>query len=120
MGILTKKHSDNTAYYNLVPLSMCKNGLFLFIDKNMEWFTTHCPRYPFCSFTREACDISDHLEIMVRYQAKSIESFGIGTNRSDNINTADFLVEIVQCRPYSKTKSWRLHRVVEKAVQIES
>jgi len=27
------------------------------------------------------------------------------------------LVEVVQCRPYSKTKSWRLVSVVEKAVQ---
>lgn len=30
------------------------------------------------------------------------------------------LVEISQCRPYSKTKSWRLIKVVEKASQIES
>jgi small subunit ribosomal protein S17 len=28
------------------------------------------------------------------------------------------LVEITQCRPYSKTKSWRLLRIVEKAVQV--
>ena len=27
------------------------------------------------------------------------------------------LVEIVQCRPYSKTKSWRLVKVVGKAAQ---
>ncbi len=27
------------------------------------------------------------------------------------------LVEIVQCRPYSKTKRWRLVKVVEKAAQ---
>jgi len=27
------------------------------------------------------------------------------------------LVEIAECRPYSKTKSWRLVRVVDKAVQ---
>ena len=27
------------------------------------------------------------------------------------------VVEVAQCRPYSKTKSWRLVRVVEKAVQ---
>jgi len=27
------------------------------------------------------------------------------------------LVEIVECRPYSKAKSWRLVRVVHKAVQ---
>lgn len=30
------------------------------------------------------------------------------------------LVEIVQCRPYSRTKSWRVYRIVEKAPQIES
>ena len=29
------------------------------------------------------------------------------------------VVEVAQCRPYSKTKSWRLVRVVEKAVQEE-
>jgi small subunit ribosomal protein S17 len=28
-------------------------------------------------------------------------------------------VEIVECRPYSKTKSWRLTKVIQKAVQIE-
>ena len=27
------------------------------------------------------------------------------------------LVEVAQCRPHSKTKSWRLVRVVEKAAQ---
>lgn len=29
-------------------------------------------------------------------------------------------VEIAQCRPYSKDKSWRLTGVLEKAVRIES
>jgi len=29
------------------------------------------------------------------------------------------VVEVAQCRPYSKTKSWRLVRVVEKAIQEE-
>jgi len=28
------------------------------------------------------------------------------------------VVEISECRPYSKTKSWRLVRVVKKAVQV--
>lgn len=28
------------------------------------------------------------------------------------------LVEITECRPYSKTKSWRLVRVVEKAAEV--
>ena len=27
------------------------------------------------------------------------------------------IVEVAECRPYSKTKSWRLVRVVEKVVQ---
>ncbi len=27
------------------------------------------------------------------------------------------MVEIVECRPYSKTKSWRLVKVIKKAVQ---
>jgi small subunit ribosomal protein S17 len=27
------------------------------------------------------------------------------------------VVEVVECRPYSKTKSWRLVRVLEKAVK---
>jgi small subunit ribosomal protein S17 len=29
------------------------------------------------------------------------------------------VVEVVECRPYSKTKSWRLVKVLEKAVQQE-
>jgi len=28
------------------------------------------------------------------------------------------LVEIAQCRPYSKSKSWRLVKVVQKAVEV--
>ncbi len=27
------------------------------------------------------------------------------------------VVEVAECRPYSKTKSWRLVKVIEKAVQ---
>ena len=30
------------------------------------------------------------------------------------------VVEVAQCRPYSKTKSWRLVRVVEKAAKPEA
>ena len=30
------------------------------------------------------------------------------------------VVEVAQCRPYSKTKSWRLVKVVEKAVGQEA
>ncbi|MFZ0033659.1 MAG: 30S ribosomal protein S17 [Sedimentisphaerales bacterium] len=29
------------------------------------------------------------------------------------------VVEVVECRPYSKTKRWRLVKVLEKAVQQE-
>lgn len=28
------------------------------------------------------------------------------------------LVEIAECRAYSKTKSWRLVRVIQKAIQV--
>jgi small subunit ribosomal protein S17 len=40
----------------------------------------------------------------------------------DELNQAGIgdLVEISQCRPYSKTKSWRLIKVLEKASPIES
>jgi len=30
------------------------------------------------------------------------------------------VVEVAECRPHSKTKSWRLVRIVEKAVQQEA
>ena len=29
------------------------------------------------------------------------------------------VVEIAQCRPLSKTKSWRLHKIVTRAVRIQ-
>jgi len=29
------------------------------------------------------------------------------------------VVEVVECRPYSKTKSWRFVRVLKKTVQQE-
>ncbi|MHC4722487.1 MAG: 30S ribosomal protein S17 [Planctomycetota bacterium] len=37
----------------------------------------------------------------------------------DEHNQADLgdVVEVAECRPYSKTKSWRVVRVVEKAAQ---
>jgi small subunit ribosomal protein S17 len=37
----------------------------------------------------------------------------------DQLNQATLadVVEIAECRPYSKTKSWRLVRVLEKAVE---
>jgi small subunit ribosomal protein S17 len=44
----------------------------------------------------------------------------LGVHDERNQANLGDLVEIAQCRPYSKTKSWRLLRVVEKAVQLES
>jgi len=43
----------------------------------------------------------------------------LGVHDERNEANLGDLVEIAQCRPYSKTKSWRLLRVVEKAVQTE-
>jgi small subunit ribosomal protein S17 len=34
-----------------------------------------------------------------------------------NQGRAGDVVEVAECRPYSKTKSWRLLRVLEKAVE---
>jgi small subunit ribosomal protein S17 len=44
----------------------------------------------------------------------------LGVHDEHNQAKAGDLVEIAQCRPYSKTKSWRLLRIVEKANQAES
>jgi len=44
----------------------------------------------------------------------------LGVHDEHNQAKVGDLVEIAQCRPYSKTKSWRLLRVVEKAVHVES
>jgi len=41
----------------------------------------------------------------------------LGVHDEHNKAGAGDLVEIAECRPYSKTKSWRLVRVVDKAVQ---
>ncbi len=32
----------------------------------------------------------------------------------DNSSHIGDIVEVVQCRPVSKTKSWKIHRIVEK------
>ena len=42
-------------------------------------------------------------------------TFGVHDER--NQAGAGDLVEIAECRPYSKTKSWRLVKVLEKAVE---
>jgi small subunit ribosomal protein S17 len=43
----------------------------------------------------------------------------LGVHDERNEANVGDIVEIAQCRPYSKTKSWRLLRVVKKAVQAE-
>lgn len=43
----------------------------------------------------------------------------LGVHDEHNQAGVGDLVEVTQCRPYSKTKSWRLLKVVEKAVKIE-
>jgi small subunit ribosomal protein S17 len=41
----------------------------------------------------------------------------LGVHDEQNQARAGDVVEVAECRPYSKTKSWRLVRVVEKVVQ---
>ncbi|MBN2269379.1 MAG: 30S ribosomal protein S17 [Sedimentisphaerales bacterium] len=42
----------------------------------------------------------------------------IGVHDEKNESGVGDLVEIAQCRPYSKSKSWRLLKVVQKAVSM--
>ena len=42
----------------------------------------------------------------------------LGVHDEQNQGGVGDLVEIAECRPYSKTKSWRLVRVLQKAVQV--
>jgi small subunit ribosomal protein S17 len=41
----------------------------------------------------------------------------LGVHDEQNQAATGDVVELAQCRPYSKTKSWRLVKVLEKAVQ---
>ena len=41
----------------------------------------------------------------------------LGVHDEHNQAGTGDVVELTQCRPYSKTKSWRLIKVLEKAVQ---
>jgi small subunit ribosomal protein S17 len=41
----------------------------------------------------------------------------LGVHDEHNICGVGDVVEVAQCRPYSKTKSWRVVRIVEKAMQ---
>jgi len=42
----------------------------------------------------------------------------LGVHDEHNQGRVGDLVEIAECRPYSKTKSWRLLRIVKKAEQV--
>lgn len=42
----------------------------------------------------------------------------VGVHDEHNQGTVGDKVEIAECRPHSKTKSWRLVRVVAKAVRV--
>jgi len=44
----------------------------------------------------------------------------LAAHDEQSLGSVGDVVEVAECRPHSKTKSWRLIRVVEKAVQIES
>lgn len=82
--------------------------------------TTHAPR------TLVGRVVSDKMEksatVLVERKVKH-ELYGKYVRRSTKLHVHDEqnecregdLVEVVEGRPVSKTKSWRLHRVVERA-----
>ncbi len=41
-----------------------------------------------------------------------------GVHEEHNQSGVGDLVEITECRPHSKTKSWRLVRIVQRAVEV--
>ena len=43
----------------------------------------------------------------------------IGVHDEHNLSGVGDVIEIAECRPRSKTKSWRLVKVVQKAGQLE-
>lgn len=42
----------------------------------------------------------------------------IGVHDEHNQSGVGDLVEIAECRPHSKTKSWRLIRIVQRAIEV--
>ena len=42
----------------------------------------------------------------------------IGVHDEHNLSGIGDVVEITQCRPRSKTKSWRLVKIVQRAVEV--
>jgi len=65
---------------------------------------------------------SKSIKVVIDYKVKH-PKYGKYVKRSTKLGVHDEhdqarvgdLVEIAECRPYSKTKSWRLVRVLEKA-----
>ncbi len=51
-----------------------------------------------------------------RYGKYIKQSTKLHAHDDDNVCQQGDIVEISQCRPLSKTKSWRLHRVVTHAI----
>jgi len=43
----------------------------------------------------------------------------IGVHDEHNLSGVGDVIEIAECRPRSKTKSWRLVKVIQKAGQLE-
>ena len=63
------------------------------------------------------------VSVMIDYKVKHpkygkyiSKSTKLGVHDANNIAGVGDVVEIVECRPLSKTKSWHLVRIVEKAV----
>ena len=53
-----------------------------------------------------------------RYGKYIKRSTKLHAHDAENVCQPGDIVEITQCRPLSKTKSWRLHRVVTQAVAV--
>jgi len=51
-----------------------------------------------------------------RYGKYIKQSTKLHAHDDDNVCQQGDIVEISQCRPLSKTKSWRLHRVVTRSI----
>ncbi len=63
------------------------------------------------------------VKVMIEYKVKHPKygkyikrSTKLGVHDADNQAGVGDMVEVVQCRPISKTKNWRLLEVIEKAV----
>ena len=59
----------------------------------------------------------DHLVKHPKYGKYVRRRTKLGVHDEYNKAGVGDVVEVAQCRPYSKTKSWRLVKVLQKAVQ---